>query len=468
MATVADVIITFKTRGANEQQRNLKKSAAEMKRLTRASKEFAGQIKMLGLVALGTFGAIFANTAYVSAGFELLKVQIERVFLAITGRGFLQVMVDLSNSIGTLADKLFMLSDAHPIIGVLVGKVMAAAVALMALAAAAKIVNFIWTGLNYLFGIHNKTLKLMRAGYKKLRAEMIRTGIINNRLVRFMTRKWVAAAGAIATLIVLLFTKTGRKALVEFVKLVVETTIKIVKKIYEKFDELRSYFWSWVFEKVAAIFGGLKDKLVEIAGKIKTKFIEAWEDIKGAVTGAIEDHIKPAWQGLVTFFNEKVKAPIISYWNDIKTKLSEKLPELKIPGLSAAISGFRTLIRLYNKITGRESKSESESGATTHLPGFTHTYGTVGGSYRGRGTTTEGRLLGGGFQRGGIVPATGLALVHAGEKVIPADEVGRLDINQPITITVNVNGVGSPLETAREVAAEIARELGMFARARRR
>ena len=65
------------------------------------------------------------------------------------------------------------------------------------------------------------------------------------------------------------------------------------------------------------------------------------------------------------------------------------------------------------------------------------------------------------FASGGYVPRTGLALVHAGERIVPAGASGSAPRAMGRNVTVNVNmPQGAYIGSAADIVRELNRSLG--------
>jgi len=223
-------------------------------------------------------------------------------------------------------------------------------------------------------------------------------------------------------------TISGIIAFVGAFSIVLTGIILIVKGIFDIFKGK--------FEGIGLIIMGV--------GAILLLFIGLWALIPIAVGAAVFLIIKN-WTKIKSFFAgvwQSIKKGFIVLWDAIKFVFKGALNFL-ISGMNiwirgfenminSAIKGLNTLIKLINKIPGIDISRIREVNLGS-IPSF---------------------------QKGGIVPDTGLALVHKGEKVIPRSEVNRGAGNNIVFAPVtNIEAVVTSDVDIDRLAEEINRRL---------
>tara|TARA_Y100000310_G_scaffold345852_1_gene471415 strand:+ start:16998 stop:18602 length:1605 start_codon:yes stop_codon:yes gene_type:complete len=162
--------------------------------------------------------------------------------------------------------------------------------------------------------------------------------------------------------------------------------------------------WDTIKEKAAQIWGSIKDFFVGIWDKIKDVFKDHWDKILLILfpaAGIIALFAKN-WDKVADFFKDiwdKVKSATVSAFDSIK----ETIMGAFRTAVNFVIDQLNKLIRLINRIPG------------------------VSIGELGRIEAPMGPVLPG-FQRGGIVPGPVgrpmAAIVHGGERIMPANQAG--------------------------------------------
>ncbi len=191
----------------------------------------------------------------------------------------------------------------------------------------------------------------------------------------------------------------------------------VVFFIIKKWDMIKAFFartWdgiknifksAWNFVKAIFFKATIVGIIIKNWERIKTFFVKLWEGIKSTFKGSINFMISG-----------------LNFW----IKSFESM-------INLAIKGLNTLIDLMNKIPGVSIK-------------------TIGDVNLGRIPS---------FQTGGIIPETGLALLHKGERVIPRSEINRRGLGGTIIFApvTNIEAVISSDMDLDRLAEEINRKL---------
>lgn len=297
-------------------------------------------------------------------------------------------------------------------------------------------------------------------------------------------------------------------ALGKAVKRVIEWAKTTINKIKGAFQTLRDWFGK-IKEKIAEVIGGIKEGLIRTIGKLKEKILLFVSKVKGFF-GGIKDKVVEVVNTLtqkaseiknkivseVTEFASKFKEKIVGFVGSIKEKianlnLSDRITEAW-QSIKGKVSEFvnKTKEKLTNFIAKiKEKISQFDfSGYVTNIATkikdaivgtFKSIWSAIKGFFKGIWNKISSKLSDfnipdidlniPGFQTGGYVKETGLALLHKGEVVIPAWQVPELrnmgssgvQIGS-INVTVNVDRVANDVDIdrmARQLADKIMREI---------
>lgn len=199
------------------------------------------------------------------------------------------------------------------------------------------------------------------------------------------------------------------------------TLIGIIIKNWETIRQAFILIWNSIKTFFVNLWNGLVSFLRTIWDGIRNGFAAVWNGLKSGVQAFINffkgcwDGIKSVFKGVINFFISG-----INFWIGAFEKM-----------INFAIRGLNTIIKLINKIPGIELRTIGE----IKLPKIPQ------------------------FEKGGMVDETGLAFLHAGEKVIPKNQVATSSTFSP-SIVVNLNGTG-PVngdELARRISESLNRE----------
>lgn len=265
---------------------------------------------------------------------------------------------------------------------------------------------------------------------------------------------------AVGGFVLLGFTVAGVTAFVLAFSAVLIGIILIVKGIFDIFKGK--------FEGIGLIIMGVGAilllfigwwALIPIAvGLVVYLIIKHWDKIKaffGKVWDAIKTIFKKSWKWILglLFPPAGIVILFIKYWDPIKAFFSKIWTKIKDIFWSAAKFIISIPGKIFNAFKGLGKMIKDA--ITNILPnwmikllkGFSGSMGKLKGFV-------------GSFQTGGIVPETGLALVHKGERVIPRSEVNKGNTNNVVFAPVtNIEAVITSDVDIDRLAEEINRRL---------
>lgn len=387
-----DVVMKFTTEGeekqarANEQQKTSKSRAdgtnTSMERLDTSVGDVVGKFKLLGLIGIGTMSALLVNTPRIAAGFEVLKIKVSRLFNELSrpvGAVFKEIggrVDDLTNTIKNLTPRQREFLDLIVKWGAALS---IGAVVIGATSGALMVFNFVMLGIPF---------KLYRLAV-------------------------LGVAGAFKVLTTAIAITRASFALLG------------VSGIIAKLALFAPVLWALAF--VLAFVAGAWKKKMEIIEDLRTVlggFKKIFDAVVGVITGSISpiDALKMAWRGVGDIINGVIRILADVFIGTVQV-VGDKLAWL------AGKLGFNWL----------EDFFLGASDAAEDFLNWLRKIDIAGGLFdfiKNPISSTFGagrRMLG--FQDGGVVPNTGLHLLHVGETVIPAGQ----NAGTNITFTGDMN-----------------------------
>jgi len=219
--------------------------------------------------------------------------------------------------------------------------------------------------------------------------------------------------------------------------------VTIVIANWDKIKEYLSKVWNWIKDTAASVGQWFKDRwndALEFVKRIFSNFtgpgllIKHWNKIKSGIRNVV-NFFKDKWNSAIDFFRElpgKISDAARGMWDGIKNNFRDVL---------------NSIIRWWN---GLHLELRIPSNAVTDF------FGISGKGFR---IDTPNIPL---LHQGGIVPGRPgedvLAILQAGEKVIPVDEVKRGEESR-LLLAETINFYGTPERMVRDVAEATSLEL---------
>ncbi len=190
----------------------------------------------------------------------------------------------------------------------------------------------------------------------------------------------------------------------------------------------------------ALVFGGIEAWKNNFLG-FKDSIIKIWESIKQFIQGFVQ-FFAGAWNviaGIFTLNTEKIKAGF--------AMMGEGVKNIFISVANFVINVINTLVSLV--ISGLAQVVRAAQFIWNLVPAHAKVdwYGDMMKLGANKNLIPS-------FQTGGIMPHTGLAMLHAGERIIPANQVSSSYSNQ-YSPTINLNANVSSSYDVRKLAGEL-------------
>ncbi|MFC3957561.1 hypothetical protein [Halovivax cerinus] len=491
MATVGEVALRFKANGAKDAVRadrrvrdsiktTAKTAQKETGKINRWQERHQSAIQAIGIATAATMGAILSASPTMRA--ELSGIRMAFSLFADT------VVRDVLPAAGSLTDMAFNLQDAYSDlpdpVREAISTVILLAGAIGGIAAAAATSSWVFSALSGAISVISGVAATV-------------AGILSGPLVLGI----LAVLGAAAALYVAwtnnwggIRDTTGRvistirdtiTGAFERIKTVVTNVIEFVYRnlispTLASMEELWAIHGESVMSAVDTAFGTIKSvisRILSVVQTVMTVFINVatglWSNIFGPV---LITAVKNAFSIIKTVVTTAVDLLLTSI------RVTMSLLQGDWEDAWNAIAGFldRTGERIVETITSVKDRVVDTLGAigSAVTDAFANAFNAVIPSSISIPSITipnpmpgeSGWTVGGGsidlpqLRQGGFIERGGLARLHAGERVVPAAEVGRgaggnggVRIGE---INVEVDGAGSPKRTAEKTVEEISGAIG--------
>ena len=107
--------------------------------------------------------------------------------------------------------------------------------------------------------------------------------------------------------------ETTVQAAMDILGYAIDAGAALIRGDWDAFGEALQNIWQTAWDAVETILNNAKATLVETVSKLKDDFVAVWDDIKekfksigGDIVSGIKEGIEKAWEGLVSWFNEKL------------------------------------------------------------------------------------------------------------------------------------------------------------------